>query len=84
MASATDHSAPKALSKMPAGTTPMNPEMPLMSDSLELACTSSASLPTTAGTRALRATWYDFWPTSRHSASRKNTVLSPVMRVMSR
>ena len=54
----SDHCGPNAFSRIAAGTTPTKPIRPLSSVSLEFASTSSASLRTTVGTSALRATWY--------------------------
>ena len=60
----SDHSGPSRVITAAAGTMPTNPEMPLRSESLELASTSSVSVRTTLGTNALRATWYARWQTS--------------------
>ncbi len=52
-----------------AGTAPMKPTMPAISPSLELASTSSASVRTTLGTRALLQTAYALDSTSVRNAN---------------
>ena len=84
MAMPTAHSGPKSLSAAAAGAAPAKLDSPLNNDSLELASTSSVSLRTTVGTRALRASWYAFWPTSTQRASRKKLVPAPSIWKISR
>ena len=63
------HSLPPKWSNRAPGAAAMKPMTPEISDSLELASTSSSSECTTAGTNAERATWYDFASTSSTNAS---------------
>lgn len=55
--------------RMPAGTTATTPTKPEINPSFELASTSSSSLRTTLGTRALFEIVYVFWPTIAPNAN---------------